>query len=652
MRRTAAWNQTLLTLLLLIVSISAHSQSSPIEIAVDAILTSSSELHTHRDIAIEWKMKGRAQAAFNDGLDNLLKDNPQLALSNFNAAIVEDNGFWEVYYYRGIAHKQLENFNDAKKDFKFLVEGNKERYYAQIELGKIALIQHDIDESDRWFNKAIKATDNNAYAHYLKANNQLTRGMDRAAANGYRDCIHKDSAFYDAWVRLAMITGKKKMSDAYPHLNQVLRRDSLNAHALLLRGLVRMSDNNTMALRDFNNLLVKDPNLLIGRYLRGIVHCELNDFDRAFSDFQRVVEATATDDNAYAGKQTWVDKRIDIQNLGTYTVSRVYGLPDKDGTALKKAYCLLVSGRAEECVKVVDALRIAETEPLCVYFKAIAMEHTGQHSKAFEFYNKALTLDKDIIDAYKKRGIYYQEMQMWDKSIADFNTVLTYQPKTLIAIRARGVSYYKSDRMAQALSNFDQYLKLDSTSEEVLSFRGMTHMRRNEVVPGTIDLVNAGRADAVDIKKLSHAVDSILFHGGDTLSVVSSLETITRKAPRLTDAYAQKLRLLVALRKWEQISGEIDRALLNRDATARASYSYLLTVKGMTRSRAKNYDEAIATLSEAIDVDKSNALAYLERGKLHAHTGKSGKAISDLNKAMSLGRKDAGPLLASVRAKD
>ncbi|MEJ1237353.1 tetratricopeptide repeat protein [Chryseolinea sp. T2] len=641
----------LLAVLLLVISIiPATSQNSPVSTAVDAILSSSNELYTHHDITIDWKMKGRAQATFNEGLNDLAEENEQRAITNFNSAIEEDGGFWEVYYYRGIANKNLENFDEAKKDFKLLIDGNKEKYFSQIELGKIAVIQHDLDESDRYYNKAIKATNNNAYALYLKANNYMLRGMDKAAMNSYRECIGKDSTMYDALVRLAMLSSKKNLNNVFPYLNKVLRRDSLNANALLLRGLARTIDNKELAIRDFSNLLIRNPNMLVGRYLRGIVYCDLDDFDRAFTDFQRLVESTASDDNEYTGRQTWTDKKIDIQNLGAYTVSRIYGLPDEQGTALKKAYCLLVSGRAEECVNVIDALSIADSEPLCVYFKAIAMEHTSKHGKAFEYYNRALQLDKDIVDAYKKRGIYYQEMKMWDKSVADFTTVLKYRPKMLIALSARGVSYLKGDHFAEAFSDFDQYLKIDSTNLEVMAYRGLMYVRLNDVLLGSVDYVNADRSDAIDAVKLSQYVDSVLVAGGDTLKVIRSLNTITKKAPWITDVYAHKIKLLINMGKWDQVSSEIDHAVTNRNVNAKASYSYLLTVKGITRSRAKKYDEAIEILSEAIDVDKKNALAFLERGKLHAHAGKSGKAISDLNKAMSLGRKDAGEVLASVKA--
>lgn len=630
-------------------AIPARGQGTLGDAVFDVILTSSSELYTYRDIPIDWTMTGRAQALFNEGINNLVEDNPSVALSNFNAAIDEDRSFWEVYYYRGIAHRQLGNVDDARKDFRLLIDGNKERYYSNIELGKMALLANDFEESDRAYSKAIKATAMNAYAHYLKANNHFWRGQDRAAVNGYRECLRQDSSMMDARVRLAMLHSKKNSSDALPYLNAVLRQDSLHANALLFRGLVNLKSNRAIALRDLNNLLRTDPDVTIGRYLRGIIYSDQEDFDRAFADFHRLVEAMASDENEYRAEQTWLDKKIDIQNLGAYAVSRVYGYPDAEGTALKKAYCLLVSGKLEECIRIIDGLKIADTEPLCLYIKAVSMEHSQKHSQALDLYTRVLALDPDIVDAHKKRGIYYQELEKWDESIADFTTVLRLRPRTLIAIRARGVSYLNSERVAQAWADFDAYLKLDSTSNEVLAYRGVASVRQNDQLRGAADLARAGHVNAIDEPALCHAVDSVVSRG-DTLNVIAALHGITRYAPGLTEVYIQKIKLLIAVGKWDHIDSEIDYAVQRCDADASpASYSYLLTVKAITRSRAKQYDEALSILSKAIDADKTNALAFLERGKLHAHTGKSAKAISDLNKAASLGRTDATVLLARVK---
>ena len=652
MSRTFPGKKSFFAVLLpfIVLAFSAHGQNSLVGITIDAILTSSSELSTYRDVPINWKMKGRAQVLFNDGLNNLAEDNAALALKNFNDAIAADNTFWEGYYYRGIANRKLGNLVDAKNDYRSLVDGNKERYYSNIELGKIALLQRDIEESDRYFNKAIRSTDNNAYAQYLKANNQLLQRQNKAAINGYRECLRQDSSMHDAMVRLGMLSGMQNLSDVVPYLDKVLRRDSLNTNALLLRGVIRMPDNKSLAIHDFTNVLVRSPELLIGRYLRGVSYCDIGDFDRAFTDFHRVIVSAATNDNEYSGDQSWLDKKIDIQNVGAYTVSRVYGLMDTDGTALKKAFCLLVSGRYWASIEVIDALSIVDTEPLCLYLKALSMDHNKKHSKAFELYCKALLLDKEIVDAYKKRGFYYQKLSMWDKSIADFTTVLKLRPETLIAFKARGLSYFKTNRNAQALSDFNRYLAIDSTNQDILFHRGLIHLRQEDRLRSAADLANANRLDMIDIKKLFIHVDSTI-RKGDTLMVVSALNTITKKAPWYTDIYVQKMRLLIALGKWEQIDDEIDQAVNSKapDATA-ASYSYLVTVKAMTRNRAKKHDEAVALLSQAIDIDKKNALAFLERGKIHANAGRSGKAISDLNKAASLGDKDAGELLASVKA--
>jgi Tfp pilus assembly protein PilF len=65
--------------------------------------------------------------------------------------------------------------------------------------------------------------------------------------------------------------------------------------------------------------------------------------------------------------------------------------------------------------------------------------------------------------------------------------------------------------------------------------------------------------------------------------------------------------------------------------------------------RQKRENDALTAFVEAIKLDKTNDLAYFERGKLYLDMGKSSKAESDLKEASSLGNKQAKQLLATVK---
>jgi tetratricopeptide (TPR) repeat protein len=71
------------------------------------------------------------------------------------------------------------------------------------------------------------------------------------------------------------------------------------------------------------------------------------------------------------------------------------------------------------------------------------------------------------------------------------------------------------------------------------------------------------------------------------------------------------------------------------EAETRAHYSALLT-QGDKNSKDGNYDKAVATLTEAIQLDPKNALAYTGRGIAYGKNGDNDRAIADYNEALKI----------------
>jgi hypothetical protein len=98
-------NAILTTTLCTIVFISSFAQSELFEDAFEEFSTS--RLHEFEEIPIDWKMKGTVQADLNEGLNNLLENEPKLAIESLNAVIKTDSTIWQAYYYRAAARKQI-----------------------------------------------------------------------------------------------------------------------------------------------------------------------------------------------------------------------------------------------------------------------------------------------------------------------------------------------------------------------------------------------------------------------------------------------------------------------------------------------------------------------------------------------------------------
>jgi tetratricopeptide (TPR) repeat protein len=379
---------------------------------------------------------------------------------------------------------------------------------------------------------------------------------------------------------------------------------------------------------------------------------ELGEYQRAFGDFQKVITATSTSDNNFIGRQTWLDKKIDTQNVGAYTLTRVYGLSDEDAGKIKEAYCHIVTARYNKCHDAIDQIFNYKKEPVAVYLKAVAFEHQGVHALALDYYSRALKLDNQIADAYKKRGIYEQELKEFDKSVEDFTAVLKLYPDAFRINYIRGLSYYHMNRFSDAIADFSIYLKNDSTNKEVLGARGMAYRNSKQRLLAYADLAASDNLQAVDYNHVEKLVDSVL-QLKDTAQALYALDIITKKAPYFSEGFVQKFKIHIARVQWASIADDLPVALNNIPVNVpKSKYSYLLTIQALLYARNRHTDDAMKTFNEAIKVDNANDIAYLERGRLFLQMRKPSRAENDFKKALGLGNKQAKEMLAAITLRD
>jgi tetratricopeptide (TPR) repeat protein len=602
------------------------------------------------EIPLEWKMSGQLQADLNEGLNNLIEDNLAAAEESLNIVLKKDSSIWQAYYYRSAVLKKLNKYIGAESDAQRALKLHGDFYEGLVELAKITALRRDLVESERILNKAIRMDRTRGTAYYLKGDIDLSQRQMRSAMNKYKECLAVDSLFQDARIKLALIEGflKNDLSSATSHLTKVLTHDSLNRHALMFRSILTKDTNKKLAVRDLSSLLRVSPDNVMARFYRGIYSAELEDYERAFHDFHEVLKLTSTSDNAFKGQQTWLDKKIDMQNAGSYTITRVYGLPDEDRQRVKTAYCHIITGKYDACLILLDQMT-NKKEPVAVYLKAVAYEHKGEHMNALQHYSIAIALDNENSEAYKKRGIYMQELKRWEQSVADFDVVLKMYPDGYFTNRMRGVSYYHLNRFQDAVDDFTIFLKHDSTNNEVRSFRAMAYQQTKHKLDAYVDFALSDNVGLLIFGDAERLVDSVL-HIPDTTRALYYLDVLTNATPYFTEGFVMKFRIHVARKDWKTVEQNIGLALRNsRTGVAASRHSYLLTLRAIQLARQRHTDDALKILNEAIKVDRSNDIAFVERGRLFMVLGKSSKAKEDFSEAEALGNPEARKLLASVR---
>jgi tetratricopeptide (TPR) repeat protein len=633
--------------LILASALPVQAQTNMFADALDNFATS--RFWQYEEIAITWNMKGILQADINEGLNALVEGNASVAEYNFSNALKIDSTLWQVYYYRGVTRKLLRKFPAAVQDFKNAVRLHSDFYEGYVELGKIYHIAGNDKESERAIRKAIQINKSKPVAYYVRGDIDLSQEEPKNASKNYEECLAVDSMFHDARIKLALldISDKKKVSVAVERLNKVLEYDSLQKNALLFRAILIATHYKRQSIKDLSNLIKVSPNNLMAYFFRGLVFTDLQDYDRAFSDFRKVINAASATNQTYSGQRTWLDKMADMQNAGRYTVSRIYGLREDDAAKIRKAYCYILIGAYDWSIHVLNTTSQPNFEPLCIYLRAVSYEHKGVHQSAYEEYALALQYDKDIADAYKKRGIYLQKRLQWERSLKDLNEALRLSPDVFVIYKFRGTSNLNLKRFKEALSDYSTYLAYDSTNKEVLGLRGMAYLQNKERLRAYMDFARSDKSHMFNFNDVSHLIDSVLITGDTTLAL-KALRPMTEKYAEFTEGFARKFKVQLKRGDWSDIERDISYAIVKRRMDApKSDHAYLLTVQAMNLVRQKRENDALTAFFEAISLDKTSDLAYLERGKLYLEMGKSSKAESDLRQASSLGNKQAKQLLAS-----
>ncbi len=596
-------------------------------------------LHRHEEIKINWTMKGEIQADLNNGINDLTDGKFAFAITSFSSGIDQDSLLWQAYYYRAVALNYLNKYDRAYHDLMLAVQLNPTFCEGYIELAKTCLHLNLLAESYESTKQAVQLNPSKAIPYYIQGEIFSSQYQPDKALSSYQTCLRVDTTFHSARIKLAIIEliDNKSQKAAISQLNRILKVNPNQRHALTLRSILVFDNNTQQTLQDFGTLIQLNPNNLAAYYLRGVLYTNLQKYSSAFLDFQKVMKGSAISDNSFNGQRTWIDKKIDIQNIGAYALTRMYGLEDGVVNKVKEAYCHIIVGNPDRSIKLLNSIPASLEDPLIVYLKAVAYEHKGDHVNAFQLYNMAIELDHTIFDAYKKRGMYEQNVKQWDLSIQDFTTALQLMPDLQLLHKLRGISFYLNNENSKALDDLNIYLKFDSTDVLALKYRGMAYSKNNQTLYSYIDLANSSSLDTLNFKFMLQLVDSTLV-AGDTVKTEIALKSFVKATPAFTEGYVLKFKLNLARKAWSEIETEIMRALTNvRTDASKPDKAYLLTVHGMVLARQQQTNEALKKFNEALKLDSQNAVIYYERGKLLATHNKTTKAIQDLKIAASLG---------------
>lgn len=603
-------------------------------------------------VSFQWNMKGDLQALINEGINSLDEGNTSIALINLNRAIQIDSTLWMAHYYRGICYKRLGVYDSSNYDFLSTIKLNAKLAEPHVELAE-NYIEHDEHRKASHEleiaiekNPAIPQIYYNQAALALFENNNVNK-----ARRLYKKATEVAPRYPDAYLMQGLLTAYKNDSkEAFELIGKAIQADSSYSLAYFWRGFILLESNKTEAcLKEWNSLIQYNPTNIMYLAMRGYLYIELNQFDNAYIDFKNAFKAEEVNENRFAGKQSALDKKIDLHAAANYLIANGYGLDETAFAFLKKGFCLMLVNKKRDALESFTHAENIQPSATVYFLKAVAFEHLGQHPQALEYYTRALKRDNDIFDAHKKRTVYRLELKDWAGVNEDLQQMFRLEPNSLVAHRLSGLAKGHQQDYSGALNHLNKFLEKDTSDFEMYKTRAVCYTMLNKRDEAHNDLVILLKKEPSDWP-LRDEVSGYYLMLKDTIQALTVLKEYADLKP---DIYlARKKMAAIYVEQGDFIRAESLIEVLKKQIDENYQpweFSDLYMWEGIIASNRKDYKKAIDRFSLAIKRDRENRLARYHRGKTYQQNGQLKKALEDFEYLASVDFQDSKAIYNSLK---
>ncbi|WP_165823794.1 tetratricopeptide repeat protein [Pseudochryseolinea flava] len=609
-------------------------------------------------IKFEWSLPGNIQVIMNEGLTNIDVEKYDQAVINFTQVLKEKPDFWPALYYRGVAYRIAGDHEKAKADFIACVLKENALVAGHYLLAETYYQLHALSEAEATYRKVIKMESSHALALYGLANVNLARYDFSDAERYYEKSTAVDPAFAQGYIMQGVLkirSNGKKNTAALQLLDRGLAIDSLISEGLFWRGMIYLDRRDYVrCLRDWNNLVRAHPNDPYYLIFRSFLHIELKDFDRAFNDIKKAVLMHKLDVNAYKASETALDKQIELQNAAAYVARFSYGLNEHALISFKKGFCYFVAGNSAQSNYFLKLAENTEPSATIFYMRAVNYDHSSKHDSAHIYYDKALALDNEIIDAHKKRAIYRYQLGDWKGAYADLDQMLRLEPSMHVTYRIRGYIRAHQKDYVEAINDLTTFLKVDSVDADAWKTRGYCRGEINDV---------AGKlADYRQSLRLNPSDEPILNELAEQYAATSDTTNLISFHNEFKDTYSNSpafkyllIDYFINAKSWKRASLEVEKNRLleseegKDDTNRKRVFSILARYNGLIELGQQHYDQAVKNFTLALTIYEFNHEARFLRGKTYLAMGDRKQAIEDFQFLTGVYYPEAAAMLKEAR---
>ncbi len=339
----------------------------------------------------------------------------------------------------------------------------------------------------------------------------------------------------NAYVLKGMIYEKQGfLTKAEDEYTRALYYENESTRALSSRAKVRLKSGHTrLALEDADQLCKlsqKDPEVFV---LRARIFVKLKEYSAALKDYTSAQSLAPGDDRVVRDK-CLVYFQTGRPEKALEALSKDSRSPTDDVPYLvlrARAHILLGDyDKAERSLK--RAVEIAPEHAAAYLYFGVAAMHRKLMDEALGHFNRALALDRNLVEAYKERartfiqlgdnvraasdlsaaadldpadaeifsmrGITFMNRMLYDAAIKDFTRAIDNLPSDPGILFDRAVAYQRRDDLESALADLNRVVLARPDSARGRSFRGVVRFQLGNLPTAQEDLEEATKINARD----------------------------------------------------------------------------------------------------------------------------------------------------------
>jgi tetratricopeptide (TPR) repeat protein len=210
----------------------------------------------------------------------------------YTTAIETDSTDPEIFYYRGLCNKQLNDLRSAHDDFSVAISLNpkyKEAYYTR---GLISYILHDYTSAIHDFNSFLIESPEDSEILYFKGVSESHSKKYDSAIESFSKALAINPGYGDALKDRALTYYHlKKYDEGLRDINTAITKDPANFHNFFVRGMIYFAQKKYLdAIAEYSKAVDIDPKVPETYFELAKVASEMNQKEEAIIQLDKALE--------------------------------------------------------------------------------------------------------------------------------------------------------------------------------------------------------------------------------------------------------------------------------------------------------------------------------------------------------------------------